>query len=221
MGVWLLAMLLMTGCASGSEEIETVETLQVVKAQLNFSLPTRITGRKSGITRMSGEIVQEGSADNDVFRGIDNVHLLCFDQYPTETSTKLGGIVDMKTSGELVNDTVTQDDYALSQGISIPVGTRYFGFYANASEDSDIPMTLHERRMHFGVIETVGLDKNTYQDNSGIRFRPVQICNSTDVLGGSVIGHDLLNLLNDLMNITGTETAPNDKWATAGNIYLN
>lgn len=221
MGVWLLAMLLMTGCASGSEEIETVETLQVVKAQLNFSLPTRITGRKSGITRMSGEIVQEGSADNDVFRGIDNVHLLCFDQYPTETSTKLGGIVDMKTSGELVNDTVTQDDYALSQGISIPVGTRYFGFYASASEDTDIPMTLHERRMHFGVIETVGLDKNTYQDNSGIRFRPVQICTSTDVLGGSVIGHDLLNLLNDLMNITGTETAPNDKLATAGNIYLN
>ena len=224
LGVWLLAMLLMVGCASGSEEvkeIETVQTPKVVEAQLNFSLPSRITHRKSVTTRMSGEIVQEGSADNDVFRGIDNVHLLCYDQYPTETSTKLGGIVDIKTSGELVNDTVTQDDYALSQGISIPVGTRYFGFYANASEDTDIPMTLHERRMHFGVIETVGLDKNTYQDNSGIRFRPVQICNSTDVLGGSVIGHDLLNLLNDLMNITGTEEAPNDKWETAGNIYLN
>jgi hypothetical protein len=224
LGVWLLAMLLMMGCASGSEEIEEVETVQtpkVVEAQLNFSLPSRITHRKSVTTRMSGEVVQEGSEDDDVFRGIDNVHLLCYDQYPTETSTKLGGIVDIKTSGELVNDTVTQDDYALSQGISIPVGTSYFGFYASASEDTETPMTLHERRMHFGVIETVGLDKNTYQDNSGIRFRPVQICNSTDVLGGSVIGHDLLNLLNDLMNITGTEEAPNDKWETAGNIYLN
>lgn len=224
LGVWLLAMLLMVGCASGSEEIEeikTEQTPQVVEAQLNFSLPARIARRKSVTTRMSGEIVQEGGADDDVFRGIDDVHLLCFDQYPSETSTKLGGIVDMKTSGELVNDTVTQDDYALSQGISIPVGTRYFGFYASASEDTDTPMTLHERRMHFGVIETVGLDKNTYQDNSGIRFRPVKICNSTDVLGGSVIGHDLLNLLNDLMNITGTEEAPNDKWETAGNIYLN
>jgi len=224
LGVWLLAMLLMVGCASGSEEvkeIETVQTPKVVEAQLNFSLPSRITHRKSVTTRMSGEVVQEGSEDDDVFRGIDNVHLLCYDQYPTETSTKLGGIVDIKTSGELVNDTVTQDDYALSQGISIPVGTSYFGFYASASEDTETPMTLHERRMHFGVIETVGLDKNTYQDNSGIRFRPVQICNSTDVLGGSVIGHDLLNLLNDLMNITGTEEAPNDKWETAGNIYLN
>ena len=224
LGVWLLAMLLMVGCASGSEEvkeIETVQTPKVVEAQLNFSLPSRITHHKSVTTRMSGEVVQEGSEDDDVFRGIDNVHLLCYDQYPTETSTKLGGIVDIKTSGELVNDTVTQDDYALSQGISIPVGTSYFGFYASASEDTETPMTLHERRMHFGVIETVGLDKNTYQDNSGIRFRPVQICNSTDVLGGSVIGHDLLNLLNDLMNITGTEEAPNDKWETAGNIYLN
>ena len=224
LGVWLLAMLLMVGCASGSEEVKEVETVQtpkVVEAQLNFSLPSRITHHKSVTTRMSGEVVQEGSEDDDVFRGIDNVHLLCYDQYPTETSTKLGGIVDIKTSGELVNDTVTQDDYALSQGISIPVGTSYFGFYASASEDTETPMTLHERRMHFGVIETVGLDKNTYQDNSGIRFRPVQICNSTDVLGGSVIGHDLLNLLNDLMNITGTEEAPNDKWETAGNIYLN
>ena len=221
LGVWLLAMLLIMACSSSSEEIETVQTPQVVKAQLNFSLPTRITGRKSGMTRMSGEIVQEGSEDDDVFRGIDNVHLLCYDQYPTETSTKLGAIVDMKTSGELVNDTVTQDDYSLSQGISIPVGTTYFGFYASASEDTDTPMTLHERRMHFGVIETVGLNQNTYQGNSGIRFRPVQICNSTDVLGGSVIGHDLLNLLNSLMNITGTEAAPNDKWATAGNINLN
>ena len=146
-----------------------MQTPQVVEAQLNFSLPTRITGRKSGMTRMSGEIVQEGSEDDDVFRGIDNVHLLCYDQYPTETSTKLGAIVDMKTSGELVNDTVTQDDYSLSQGISIPVGTTYFGFYASASEDTDIPMTLHERRMHFGVIETVGLNQNTYQGNSGIR----------------------------------------------------
>ena len=132
LGVWLLAMLLMVGCASGSEEvkeIETVQTPKVVEAQLNFSLPSRITHRKSVTTRMSGEVVQEGSEDDDVFRGIDNVHLLCYDQYPTETSTKLGGIVDIKTSGELVNDTVTQDDYALSQGISIPVGTSYFGFY--------------------------------------------------------------------------------------------
>ena len=215
----LMAVLLMTGCA-GNEDVGD-QPLQVVDAQLNFSLPLRITGHRS-TTRMTGDIVQVGSeTDDDVFRGIDDIQLLCFDQYPTVTSSKLGGIVDIKTSGDNVTDSVTQDDYSLCQGIRVPVGTSYFAFYAVASEESSTPMSLHERRMHFGVIERVGLDKNTYRGNSGIRFRPVQICNSSDVLGGSAAGNALLKLLNELMNITGPEAAPNDKWATAGNIYLN
>ena len=72
-------------------------------------------------------------------------------------------------------------------------------------------MTEHEKRMHYGIIERVGLGKNSYSGNSGIRFRPVQICSSTDELGGSPKGQALLNLLNLIMS----------KIDPAGNLYLN
>ncbi len=211
----LMTVLLIGGCAS-EEEIDPNAPVPTVKAQLNFSLPSRIVGKRLASTRMTGDVVQESNKEAD-FRGIADVHLFCFDQYPTESSTKLGGIVDVKTSGEEVTDDVTTDDYSLCQPINIPVGTSYFGFYARAD---DAPKT-HEERMKYGTIETVGLGKNTYQGNSGIRFRPVQICTSKDILGGSVSGQALLNLLNYLMNITVNVAAPNDRWSTAENLYLN
>ena len=226
-GAWLLAVLLLTGCAA--EEDPNPQSM--VKAQLSFSLPVRIAGMRSAkVTRMTSDIVQipTGENENDYFRGIDDVHLLCFDQYPTESSNKLGGVIEMKTSGGEVSEEVTQEDYSLCQEISIPVGTSYFGFYASAPEEltaeeiaEEKYKTKHEKLMHFGAIETVGLGQTTYQGNSGIRFRPVQICTSDALMGGSPTGQALLNLLNELMDITGPEAAPNDKWATAGDVYLN
>jgi hypothetical protein len=228
-GAWLLAVVLLTGCASDED---SNDPQPVVKAQLNFSLPARIAGvRPTKTTRMTSDIAQvpgSGESETDYFRGIDDVHLLCFDQYPTETSNKLGGVIEMKTSGGEVTDEVTQEDYSLCQEISIPVGTSYFGFYASAPEEltaeeiaEEKYKTRHDKLMHFGAIETVGLGQTTYQGNSGIRFRPVQICTSDALMGGSPTGQALLNLLNELMDITGPEAAPNDKWATVGNPYMN
>ena len=96
-----------------------------------------------------------------------------------------------KTSGDEVNDTVTEEDYSLCQEISIPVGTSHFGFYARAD---DAPKN-HEERMKYGVIETVGLGRSSYQGNSGIRFRPVQICTSRDSLGDSPAATVLQDML--------------------------
>lgn len=235
----MLAVLL-TGCASG-EDVDPNAPVPTVQAQLNFSLPARIVGMRSAkVTRMTSDVVQEHTQDdneNDYFRGIDDVHLLCYDQYPTATSDKLGGVIEMKTSGGEVTDEVTKEDYSLCQEISIPVGTSYFAFYASAveelknneeegdgGEEEEEPVnpypTPHDWRMHFGVIETVGLGKNDYHGNSGIRFRPVQICPSTYPLGGSAKGQALLKLLNDLMT-AGPEEAPNHTLAVAGDVYLN
>ena len=228
LGACLLALLL-TGCAA--EEDDSNAPLQMVTAQLNFSLPTRIVGmRHAKVTRMTSDVVQEhtqSDAESDYFRGLGDVHLLCFDQYPTATSNKLGSIIEMKTSGGEVTEEVTEEDYSLCQEVSVPVGTSHFGFYASAHEELTTEEDIkkykdeHDKLMHFGAIESVGIGKNTYQGNSGIRFRPVQICTSTDPLGGSTTGHELLKLLNDLMDITGPEAAPNNKWATAGDPYLN
>ena len=239
--VLLIAVLLLGGCTS-DDVADPNAPVPTVAAQLSFSLPARIVGLRTGraTTRMTSDVVQEhqqGDAESKYFRGIDDVHLLCYDQYPTETSDKLGGVIEMKTSGGEVTDEVTQDDYSLCQEISIPVGTSYFAFYASAIEeiknndeegdDDDEPAnpypTLHDWRMHFGVIETVGLGRSDYQGNSSIRFKPVQICSKTAPLGGSPKGQALLELLNNLMkiDIEAPEAAPNDKWSTVGDVYLN
>lgn len=234
-----LLLMLLTACAS-HDDTDYEAPVQTVEAQLNFSLPKRIAGTRNGaaghtdtktgtrngaagpdtrtgtVTRMSSEIVQADGED-DEFRGLADVHLLCFNQYPTATSSQLGNMIDINTSDEEDNETVTEEDYSLCQEVSIPIGTSHFAFYARAN---DAP-TTHEERMRYGVIETIGLDRSTYTGNSGIRFRPVQICTSADALGGSSAGHALLTLLNNLMNVSVPVPAPNDRWATAGNLYLN
>ena len=213
--VWmsLAGLLLLTACSSSDEttRVEMKDGVQVVKAQFNFSLPL-----KKSTTRMGGDVVQESETEED-FRDMTDVRLLCFDAAPSESSSMIGGVIEMKTSGREVYDEATENDYSLCQEIKIPLGTSHFGFYARAN---DAP-TTHEQRMKYGVIETVGLGNGSYQDNSDIRFRPVQLCTSDKPLGGSAIGQRLLNMLNELMDITGPEAAPNDKWSTVNNMYLN
>ena len=210
------AVLFMLCACSDHDGFEGPEELPTVSAQFTFALPRSIVGtRQNAGTRMTPDVVQEGK--KEAFRGIRDIHLFCYDQYPTENSTKLGKTIDLNTDKSTELAEASESDYSLSQEIRIPVGTSYFAFYGRAD---DSPLT-HEQRMKYGVIETVGLGKDNYTDNKSIRFRPVPICTSTDPLGGSEAGHKLVDLLNELISITSTEAAPNDKWATVGNLYLN
>lgn len=216
-----MVALLLTACSSTDDFDEADKTEQMVVAHLNFSLPSRIVGKKKAqSTRMGGEVVQADGENGD-FRGLDDIHMLCFKEEPTASSNKVGSVIEMNTKSNEVTDEVTEKDKAYSKEIDVPVGTTYFGFYGGAEEEAVPEMTEHERRMHYGIIEAIGVDKRSYQGNSAIRFRPVPICASKDNLGGSSTGQALLNLLNLLMNIpvTGVQ-APNDKWATANNLYL-
>ena len=208
----LLGLLLLTACTSDdTTRVEVKDGVQVVKAQFNFSLPLR-----KSTTRMGGDVVQESETEED-FRDMTDVRLLCFDAAPSESSSMIGDVIEMKTSGREVYDEATENDYSLCQEIKIPLGTSHFGFYARAK---DAP-TTHEEKMKYGVIQTIGLGSDSYKDNGDIRFRPVQLCTSDKPLGGSAIGQRLLNMLNELMAITGPESAPNDKWSTVNNLYLN
>ena len=189
--------------------------LPTVTAKYSFALPKRIVGKRS-TTRMGGDVVQEG-ATSDNFRGIDDIHLFCFDQMPTSTSQKLGSVIELNSAKSNELDETAETDYSVTQEIRIPVGTSHFAFYARAK---DAPKT-HEQRMKYGVIETVGLGKSNYSGNSNIRFRPVPICTSTEPLGGSVKGQALLSLLNDLVNTTVDVASPNNRWTTVGNLYMN
>jgi hypothetical protein len=212
----LMSVVLLMLCAcSDNDGLDggDVET-PTVSAHFTFALPGRIVGTpRKASTRMTPDVVQEGK--KEAFRGIRDIHLFCYDQYPTENSTKLGKTIDLNTAKGIELEEASETDYSLSQVIQIPVGTTHFAFYGRAD---DSPRT-HEECMKYGVIETVGLGGD-YQGNNNIRFRPVPICTSTDELGGSERGHNLLNLLNELMNMTGPEAAPNDKMTTTKNQCL-
>lgn len=221
MGVVLLMALLMTGCSSSEDIDEGDKPVQMIVTRLNFSLPSRIAGKKtSQPTRMSDDVTQ-AKGENGQFRGIDAIRMLCYNESPTASSNKIGNVIELNTKSNDVTEEVTQDDYALSKEINVPVGTSYFGFYASAEEEAFPTMSEHERRMHYGVVEAVGIDKRSYQGNNAIRFKPVSICTSNEKLGGSSKGLALLNMLNSLINISlKSVPAPNNRWETAENLYL-
>lgn len=210
-----LVLILLTACSASDDTSAGggQDGLRMIRTQFNFSLPLK-SARPS--TRMQGDVVQKDGTE-DEFRGIDDVRLLCFNTTPKETTSKVGNMIEITTSGSEIPKEATAQDYSMCQEISIPVGTTYFGFYAHTADVA----TDHATKMKYGIIETVGLDKNTYGDNSGVRFKPVQICSASDPLGGSVVGQRLLDLLNELMAITVSAAAPNDHWATVNNLYLN
>lgn len=212
----LSGLILLTGCSKGDEG---EKPLELVNTQFNFSLPLKKAGALAR-TRMDGDVVQVDESE-EKFRGMEEVRLLCYDTntVPSETASKLGNIIEIKTEGKDVNQEVTEDDYSICQEIRIPVGTSYFGFYAKAQDDVDL--STHENKMKYGIIETVGLGKNSYQDNSTVRFKPVSICTSDASFGGSAKGQALLDLLNDLMGTTVAVAAPNNLWSTTDNVYLN
>jgi len=212
----LSGLILLTGCSKGDEG---EKPLELVNTQFNFSLPLKKAGALAR-TRMDGDVVQVDESE-EKFRGMEEVRLLCYDTntVPSETASNIGNIIEIKTEGKDVNQEVTNDDYSICQEIRIPVGTSYFGFYAKAQDDVDL--STHENKMKYGIIETVGLGKNSYQDNSTVRFKPVSICTSEASFGGSAKGQALLDLLNDLMSTKVAVAAPNDQWATTDNVYLN
>lgn len=207
----VLISLVLQGCskedASGIDD--SVETVNV---RFVFSMLPQQT--KKAKTRMSSDVVQQTGMD----RGIDDARMLCYKGYPTASSTKIGEMIEFKNhEDDIISSDTTSSEVSEFRQVGVPVGTTHFGFYGTASGYS----STHEDRMKYGVIEVEGLSRTSYHGNSGIRFKPVQICKSEADFGGSTAGAKLLALLNELMTVTSNEAAPNDRWETANDIYLS
>ena len=207
----VLISLVLQGCskedASGIDD--SVETVNV---RFVFSMLPQQT--KKAKTRMSSDVVQQTGMD----RGIDDARMLCYKGYPTASSTKIGEMIEFKNhEDDIISSDTTSSEVSEFRQVGVPVGTTHFGFYGTASGYS----ITHEDRMKYGVIEVEGLSRTSYHGNSGIRFKPVQICKSEADFGGSTAGAKLLALLNELMAVTSNEAAPNDRWETANDIYLS
>lgn len=218
--VWMaiLMSLMLLGCAKEtSSEGGDDAKVETVNVRFAFSMIPQHSHKAK--TRMDSTVVNPSTLEN----GLDDARMLCFNGAPTANSKKIGEMIEFKNlEDEIISsDTIFGESSGTEvsefRQVGVPVGTTHFGFYGCAPGASG----THEDRMKNGIIEVVGLSKSTYQGNSSIRFKPVQICTSTADFGGSAVGPRLLALLNELMAVTSTEAAPNDRWETVENIYLN
>ena len=207
----VLISLVLQGCSK--EDAGGIDdSVETVNVRFVFSMLPQQT--KKAKTRMSSDVVQQTGMD----RGIDDARMLCYKGYPTASSTKIGEMIEFKNhEDDIISSDTTSSEVSEFRQVGVPVGTTHFGFYGTASGYS----STHEDRMKYGVIEVEGLSRTSYHGNSGIRFKPVQICKSEADFGGSTAGAKLLTLLNELMTVTSNEAAPNDRWETANDIYLS
>lgn len=209
----MLVSLMLLGCSKeadgGGDNDSQVE---MVNVRFVFSMMPQHYQRAK--TRMDSTVANPTNLED----GIDDARVLCYKSEPTATSMKIGEIIEFKNhDDDIISSDTTATEVSEFRKVGVPVGTTYFGFYGSAPTAS----STHEDRMKNGVIEVVGLSKSSYQGNSGIRFKPVQICTSEAPFGGSAVGKALLDMLNDLMSTTVSVAAPNDRWETAEDIYLN
>ena len=207
----VLISLVLQGCSK--EDAGGIDdSVETVNVRFVFSMLPQQT--KKAKTRMNSDVVQQTGMD----RGIDDARMLCYKGYPTASSTKIGEMIEFKNhEDDIISSDTTSSEVSEFRQVGVPVGTTHFGFYGTASGYS----STHEDRMKYGVIEVEGLSRTSYHGNSGIRFKPVQICKSEADFGGSNAGAKLLALLNELMTVTSNEAAPNDRWETANDIYLS
>lgn len=209
----MLVSLMLLSCSKeadgGGDNDSQVE---MVNVRFVFSMMPQHYQRAK--TRMDSTVVNPTNLEG----GIDDARVLCYKGKPDSTSTKIGEIIEFKNhDDDIISSDTTATEVSEFRQVGVPVGTTHFGFYGTAPTAS----ATHEDRMKNGVIEVVGLSKSSYHGNRFIRFKPVQICTSEAPFGGSAVGKALLDMLNDLMSTTVSVAAPNDRWETAEDIYLN
>ena len=223
MSLWAVVMLLL-GCSNGDDSLGGEPApVRLADTQLTFSLPTRIVGetaKKSyAATRMTGDIVQQ-SQDVAGFRGLEDLHILCFNSRPTASDRKMGSDIQLPAIMPSALLGPTQTNHSVYHE-SVPVGTRWVAVYGHAINGSigHVPASNADRK-RYGVLEPKGLSDGDYHTNADITFSPVPICPSEDALGNSQTGQALLALLNDLLNTTSSDAAPDNQWATTTNVVL-
>ncbi len=204
--------LLLLGCSredgGGGDNGTKVE---VVNVRFVFSMTPQRAHKAT--TRMDS-VIANPTALTD---GLEDARMLCFNGVPTASSTKIGEMIEFNTlEDDLISSDTTGTEVSEFRQVGVPVGTTHFGFYGSASGAS----RTHEDRMKYGIIEVEGLSKSSYQGNSGIHFKPVQICTSEADFGGSTVGANLFAFLNELMGVTSTGVAPHDCWETSDDLIL-
>ena len=213
----------LTGCSSSSDVGEGSGNVIInedgkagVKPEFVISIPRSVVG-----TRMSNDVTQNlGIVDQ--FRGLDNIRLIPFSGVPTYTSTKLSDILRLSNIQALnkpgsVNYKVYLDQF-------VPVGTKYFLFYAKAIDynQPEVAITSMSEKFHCGVLNVSGLTDATFNTPNDILISLEQINTSAESQAGNAVGRNVVTLLTDLANITVSGVgAPHNAWSTTTNLTLS
>jgi len=219
MGIAITGAVSFTACSSSSDEV--VENKNVVydengkatvKSEFVFSIPRNVVGT----TRMSGADTQ---SDGTVaqFRGMDNIRLIPFGEDPNSSSTKLSDI--MRLSSIDVLGKPGQVNYKVYSDQFVPIGTNHFLLYAKAIDwVAESPITSMDDKFKFGTLSVKGLTDAEFTAPKDILFSPVQINTSSEAQAGNTVGHNIVQFLTSLANITVSGVAaPNNSWKTTNN----
>ena len=114
----LIAMLALVACRDDSGTHAPKSS--TVKVHLTFSLPQRIVATKGAATRMSSNIVQEDESA-DGFRGLNDVRIFCFNDYPTENSTSQSSAEQLKTIDTNTQGERNKTDLSLTGDLDVPI----------------------------------------------------------------------------------------------------
>lgn len=223
---WMMAIAVtgitgLTACSSENIEEESANVVYDesgkagVKPEFVISIPRTIVST----TRMSDDITQNAGIVKQ-FRGLDRISLIPFNTEPLPTSAKIADImqlspIDALNSPGAINYKVYSNEF-------VPVGTKYFLFYAKAIDNkAEEAISTMNDKFHYGVLNATGLKNNDFSNPRNITFSLEQINSNVKRHSDDATGKRLMTLLNDLANTTVTAAeAPNDKWSTTDNVTL-
>lgn len=189
-----------------------------VKSEFVISIPRTVVGT----TRMGNNITQNmGSVDQ--FRGLDNIRLIPFDQEPTNTTAKISDIMDLSHINATALNSPGTVNYKVYSDKFVPVGTKYFLLYAKAIDETpEEPVTSMQDKFKYGILHAKGLTEEEFTAPKDILFSLEQINTNPNPQAENLTGQRIVNLLNELANITlddGTP-APHNKWSTTTNFIM-
>ena len=181
-----------------------------VKSEFVLSIPRSVIS-----TRMGADVVQ-AQGNSGTFRGMDKIRIVPFTTEPTSGTTKssnviwLSSISSLRKPGEL--------NYKVYAEQLVPVGTKYFLFYAKAVDNAaETDITTMEDKFKYGTLTTTNLGDD-FTTPSAVEIGLERLVENESEVINNATGQKILQLLTEIANTT--DGAGVESWATTSNAAL-
>ena len=164
---------------------------------------------------MGADVVQ-AQGNSGTFRGMDKIRIVPFTTEPTSGTTKssnviwLSSISSLRKPGEL--------NYKVYAEQLVPVGTKYFLFYAKAVDNAaETDITTMEDKFKYGTLTTTNLGDD-FTTPSAVEIGLERLVENESEVINNATGQKILQLLTEIANTT--DGAGVESWATTSNAAL-